>query len=129
MAQSKNPVVETEYGPVKGAIKSTALGRNFYDFSVVPYMRAPSGSLRFRDAQPPEKWTEILDAAIPRPSYPIAAFPTLNFPSCGSENAGILSVSTPYLDRKLPVAGKEYYFLLQYLKCKLENKVFIVIFI
>lgn len=100
---SKNPIVKTQYGPVKGVLKSTALGRTIYDFRTVPYMRAPTGKLRFRDAQAPEKWSEPLNANVPRPCYFIRNYFTKQIE--GQEDAGIVSVSTPYLDRNLPVAG------------------------
>lgn len=102
MSKSKFVTVETEYGPVKGVQKSSDLGRNYIDFNVVPYMRAPIGKLRFRDAQTPEKWTKPLDTTGNRPSYFTVNFMTK---TCeGQEDAGVLSISTPYLDRKLPVA-------------------------
>lgn len=101
---NKFEIIETEYGPVKGVQKSTALGRSYYDFRVIPYMKAPIGKLRFRDAQPPQHWTEPFDTNIERPTYFCPPFGHL--PADGQEDAGILSISTPYLDRKLPVAGK-----------------------
>lgn len=102
MTTAPNKVVNTEYGPVKGVTATTLLGRDFYNFRTVPFMRSPIGRLRFRDPQAPEKWTEAFDATTARPSYT-----TLNFfdgSVAGREDAGILSVSTPYLDRNLPVA-------------------------
>lgn len=104
MVSNKFQIINTEYGPVKGVKKSTALGRSIYDFRAIPYMKAPIGKLRFRDAQPPEKWSEPLDTNIERPTYFCAPFGPL--PANGQEDAAIISVSTPYLDRKLPVAGK-----------------------
>lgn len=61
--------VETEYGPVQGVQKSSALGRDFFSFQGIPYMKAPLGKLRFRDAQPPENWVEPFDASKEPPSY------------------------------------------------------------
>lgn len=104
MAQRKFKIINTEHGPVKGVQKSTALGRIIYDFRAIPYMKAPIGKLRFRDAQPPDQWTEPFDTDIERPTYFFPPFPP--YPADGQEDAGIISVSTPYLDRKLPVAGK-----------------------
>lgn len=103
MACDKSKIVDTEYGPVKGVRKTTALGRNIYDFRAIPYMKAPIGKLRFRDAQPPDQWTEPIATDIERPTYFCAPFG--NIPAAGQEDAGILSISTPYLDRKLPVLG------------------------
>jgi len=104
MSSDKHPVIDTEYGPVRGVLKTTALGRNIYDFRVVPYMKAPIGKLRFRDAQPPDQWSEPFETNIERPTYFCPPFPP--FPADGQEDAGIVSVTTPYLDRKLPVLGE-----------------------
>jgi carboxylesterase type B len=98
----KYPIVETEYGPVKGLQTCSDLGRNFFKFSAVPFMKAPLGKLRFRDAQPPEKWSEPLDVTGDRPSFTSIDF--INDGIVGQEDAGIVSVDTPYLDRNLPVA-------------------------
>jgi carboxylesterase type B len=95
-------VVDTEYGPVKGLQTCSDLGRNFFKFSAVPFMKAPVGKLRFRDAQPPEKWSEPLDVTGDRPSFTSLDFMTKTVG--GQEDAGIVSIDTPYLDRKLPVA-------------------------
>lgn len=102
MSPSKFAVVETEYGPVKGARKATALGRDYFNFTSIPYMKAPVGKLRFRDAEAPEKWTEPMDVSGERPSY--LYYNAFTLESVGQEDAGIVSVFTPYLDRALPVA-------------------------
>ncbi len=111
MSPNKFQTIDTEYGPVKGVRKTTALGREIYDFRVIPYMKAPIGKLRFRDAQPPEKWLEPFDTNIERPTYFCPPFPP--YPADGQEDAGIISVSTPYLDRKLPVLGRKITFCLK----------------
>jgi cholinesterase len=102
MAESKFVVKKTEYGPVKGVKKSSILGRDFFSFQTIPYMKAPIGRLRFRDAQPPDAWSEPFDSTVDRPSYCGINFMTRG--AIGREDAGILSIHTPYLDRKLPVA-------------------------
>lgn len=53
--------VSTEYGKVRGQKRQSILGRNFYSFNKVPYMKAPIGKLRFADPQPPERWQGTLD--------------------------------------------------------------------
>jgi carboxylesterase type B len=65
-------------------------------------MKAPLGKLRFRDAELPEKWTEPLDTTGARPTY--TGYSLLSKEVEGQEDAGILTVAAPYLDRKLPVA-------------------------
>lgn len=102
MSLAKFVTVNTEHGPVKGVLDSNVHGRDIFKFKVIPYMRAPVGKLRFRDAQTPEKWTEPLDTNISRPTY--CSYSMMSQQVEGSEDAGVLSVSTPYLDRKLPVA-------------------------
>lgn len=104
MSSNKHPIINTEYGPVQGVLKATALGRNIFDFRVIPYMKAPIGKLRFRDAQPPDQWSVPFNTNIERPTYFCPPFPP--FPADGQEDAGIVSISTPYLDRKLAVLGE-----------------------
>lgn len=96
-------VVETEYGPIKGVKKSSVLGRNYFNFQGIPYMKAPLGKLRFRDAQPPEKWSEPLDVTKEPPGYCMRSF--LNYSDGGREDAAIVNVYTPYTKPKklLPV--------------------------
>ncbi|CRK99832.1 CLUMA_CG013140, isoform A [Clunio marinus] len=100
----KFAIVGTEYGPVIGAKESTVLGRNYYSFKSIPYMKAPVGNLRFRDAQPPEKWEDALKTYETRPSY-FSVNPMTRKVE-GQEDAGIVSIHTPYLNpsKPLPVA-------------------------
>lgn len=60
---SKNSLVNilTQYGPIQGCKKESVLGKEYFNFQRIPYMKPPVGNLRFRDAQPPESWTELLD--------------------------------------------------------------------
>jgi cholinesterase len=48
MSAGKFVVVDTEYGPVKGAKKDNALGMEYVNFQGIPYMKPPVGSLKFR---------------------------------------------------------------------------------
>lgn len=102
--EPKYVLVDSEYGAVKGAHKTSVLGRNYFSFQTIPYMKAPIGKLRFRDPQPPEKWSEPLDATVSRPSYLLLNGMTMQ--TQGQEDAGIISVYTPYLkpNKLLPVA-------------------------
>lgn len=93
MASQKFVVVETEYGPVKGIEKTSALGRDYVNFQGIPYMKGAVGKLRFRDAQPPMIWTEVFDATQEPPSYVIFE----NFSALtakGQDDAGIINVYT-----------------------------------
>lgn len=48
MASNEFVFVDTEYGPVKGVNKVSVLGNNYINFQGIPYMKAPTGKLRFR---------------------------------------------------------------------------------
>lgn len=95
--------VNTEYGPVKGVVKSSLLGRSYTSFQGIPFMKAPVGKLRFRDAQPPDKWVSELDAVKPPPSY--TQFCSYAQKLQGQEDAGVINIFTPYISPKrlLPV--------------------------
>lgn len=99
----KNVIVETEYGPVEGIEKPSMLGRMFYNFQGIPYMKAPLGKLRFRNAEPPEKWTEPLDVTKEPPGYCMRSF--LNYKDGGQEDAAVVNVYTPCTNpkTKMPV--------------------------
>lgn len=86
-------IVETEYGPVKGSRKSSVLGRNYFNFQGIPFMKAPLGKLRFRDAEAPVKWVEPLDASQEPPGYCMRSF--LNYKDGGREDAAVVNVYTP----------------------------------
>lgn len=44
----RNPIVQTENGPVKGSALQTRLGVLFYAFRGIRYAQAPIGDLRFK---------------------------------------------------------------------------------
>lgn len=103
MSSEENPVVETEYGPVKGLKIPSELGFDYFGFQGIPYMKQPLGKLRFQEAQPPEKWNYVLDATQKIPSYVMTSFMTRE-PE-GQENAAVINVFTKNLkpQKKLPV--------------------------
>ncbi|CRK91320.1 CLUMA_CG004994, isoform A [Clunio marinus] len=96
-------IVETENGPVEGVKKNSCLGRNYFSFQGVPYMKAPIGKLRFRDAEPPKKWTEPLDVTQDSSAYCMRSF--INYADGGKEDANTVNVYTPYIrpSKPLPV--------------------------
>lgn len=63
-------IVHTSYGPIEGDVKTSALGRTYYSFQRIPYMRPPNGTLRFRDPEPPTPWTIVLNCTFPGPKFP-----------------------------------------------------------
>ncbi|MBW0015307.1 carboxylesterase/lipase family protein [Mycobacterium sp.] len=65
-----NRVVDTTYGPVRGTQDG-----EIRTWRGVRYAAPPAGDLRFRLPEPPERWTEVVDAtsfgpACPQPSFP-----------------------------------------------------------
>lgn len=93
MTKNTFVVVETEYGPVKGVKKTSELGREYFSFQGFPYMKAPLEKLRFRDAQPPEKWSEIFDATQEPPSY-VTFANFIDLSTKGQDDAGIINIYT-----------------------------------
>ena len=90
-------IVQSEFGPIKGFHKKLALNNNCVAFQNVPYMKAPVGKLRFREAQPTEKWQDSLDA-----TSDIVGYCSFNhFKEVeGQEDAGILNIFTKNLNPK-----------------------------
>ncbi len=69
-----NLVVDTSYGPVRGADTGPAEDRAKV-WKGIRYAAPPVGDLRFRAPEPPRPWTEVADAtdfgpACPQPSFP-----------------------------------------------------------
>lgn len=61
--------VQTQYGPILGSTKTSVLGKDYFNFQAIPYMKKPIGKLRFVDPQPPEEWTEPLDCTKEGPPF------------------------------------------------------------
>lgn len=41
-------IVQTTKGPVKGVVKTSIVGENYYRFRGIPYAKPPVGDLRFK---------------------------------------------------------------------------------
>ena len=41
-------IVNTKYGPVQGAIRTTETGKGYFSFQGIPYAKPPVDKLRFR---------------------------------------------------------------------------------
>ena len=101
---AEHTVVHTDRGPVCGAVHSTRAGTGLR-FLGIPYAKAPVGALRFAAPEPPEPWTEPLDAtaygptAQRRPFAEVTTIPEPTIPGAGILN---LNVFTPAAD---PSAG------------------------
>jgi carboxylesterase type B len=102
----KFAVVDTEYGPVKGERKESMFGLDYLNFLGIPYVAPPVGKLRFGDAQPPEKWTEPLDATKPGSSFCHLDFFT--FKVIGDLNGCSINVYTRSVDPKKPAPVMVY---------------------
>lgn len=57
-----NSIIKTLSGPVKGLIKNTDTGKEYFSFQHIPYAKRLEGEWRFKDPRPVETWTETLDA-------------------------------------------------------------------
>ncbi|KAG5681806.1 hypothetical protein PVAND_011214 [Polypedilum vanderplanki] len=88
----KFEIVQSEYGPIKGVHKESALGTNYVSFQSIPYMKAPIGKLRFRDAEPMDKWSTPFDASFEATTYYALNF--VNGECEGKEDSGVLNIFT-----------------------------------
>lgn len=66
------PVVETEYGPVRGTDDGVVQA-----WKAVRYAAAPVGEMRWRAPQPPQPWTQVADARRVGPVCPQATDPRI----------------------------------------------------
>ncbi|XP_058807483.1 juvenile hormone esterase-like [Phymastichus coffea] len=55
-------IVQTQNGQVRGGIRHSIEGYDYYSFLGIPYAKPPIGDLRFKDPEPVEDWTGIRDA-------------------------------------------------------------------
>ena len=88
------PLVTTTRGPVRGERRPDGSCR----FLGIPYAKPPVGALRFAAPEPPEPWTEPLDATAYGPTAqrrPFAEVTTIPEPSIPGEGVLNLNVFTP----------------------------------
>lgn len=85
-------IVQSEFGPIKGIHKQLAYDTDCITFQNIPYMKAPIEKLRFREAQPTDKWKEPLDA-----TKEIIEYCPMIPGQAGREDAGILNIFTKNL--------------------------------
>ncbi|CAH8596129.1 unnamed protein product [Schistosoma mattheei] len=57
-------VIRTNYGAISGKQKYIH-GKNVFQFLGIPFAKPPIGDLRFRFPEPPDPWSNILDATKP----------------------------------------------------------------
>ena len=85
-------VVETTYGPVRGVDDGVAMA-----WKGIRYAAPPVGGLRFRAPQPPQPWTEPVDASAfgsVCPQLPVPNFP-MNLGARPDEDCLMLNVWAP----------------------------------
>ena len=90
-------IVQSEFGPIKGIHKKSTLDNDFIAFQNIPYMNAPIGKLRFREAQATDKWEEPLDA-----TGNVVGYCSLIPGQAGREDDGILNIFTKSLKPEKP---------------------------
>ncbi|MFJ5712615.1 carboxylesterase/lipase family protein [Streptomyces sp. NPDC093105] len=91
---SPGPLVTTTRGPVRGERRADGT----YRFLGIPYAKPPVGALRFAAPEPPEPWTEPLDATAYGPTAqrrPFAEVTTIPEPSVPGAGVLNLNVFTP----------------------------------
>ncbi|NML52735.1 carboxylesterase/lipase family protein [Streptomyces sp. R302] len=91
---STGPLVSTTRGPVRGERRADGT----YRFLGIPYAKPPVGALRFAAPEPPEPWTEPLDATAYGPTAqrrPFAEVTTIPEPSVPGAGVLNLNVFTP----------------------------------
>ncbi|MFD5815873.1 carboxylesterase/lipase family protein [Streptomyces sp. NPDC127038] len=105
VAETKDPVVSTPYGAVRGRYEN-----GIAVFRGVPYAAPPFGARRFRPPVPPEPWDGVRDAGAfgptpPKPPYSEAFSRLLADPVVPGDDCLNLNVWTPAPDpaARLPV--------------------------
>lgn len=100
---SENTVVKTNYGPVRGLLRKSAVGEEYLSFRGIPYGKPPIGELRFRDPQPAEKWTHTFDATKPGPTAMGLDFVTMRLNEGCTEDCLTLNVYTKNTKPRKPL--------------------------
>lgn len=66
----KTHIIQTQYGPIKGARRISCWNEPFYSYEKIPFAKPPVGNLRFKDPVPPNSWKKPLnctkEAPMPR---------------------------------------------------------------
>ncbi|MDT5222216.1 MAG: para-nitrobenzyl esterase, partial [Mycobacterium sp.] len=65
-------VVETTYGPVRGAENGPVTA-----WKGIRFAAPPVDELRFRAPEPPQRWTEVIDATAYGPACPQSTLPNM----------------------------------------------------
>ncbi|MFZ0831928.1 MAG: carboxylesterase/lipase family protein [Mycobacterium sp.] len=95
-----NAMIETTYGPVRGKDDGRLMS-----WKGIRYAAAPSGGLRFREPQPPQRWTEVADATAFGPACPQPPLPGIpvDLGAQQSEDCLFLNIWAPTSGAAKPV--------------------------
>ncbi|GAB6023359.1 Carboxylesterase 5A [Chamberlinius hualienensis] len=91
------PIIEIENGKLRGTVSNSLNGRKYYSFRGIPFAKPPIGPLRFKNPEPAQDWSGILNATK---SSPICA-QIMAPPSISSEDCLYLDVHSTNIDRSL----------------------------
>ncbi|CAH1284621.1 unnamed protein product [Diabrotica balteata] len=94
-------IVQTAEGKLRGCIRHTLDGEEFYGFLGIPYIKPALGDLRFKAPQPPEPWIGIRDAT--KVGSPVFHKETFTKSFLGSEDGVNLNV---YTKKPIPQGSK-----------------------
>ncbi|OMC53082.1 carboxylesterase [Mycobacterium sp. IS-836] len=94
-------VVETTYGPVRGADAGGARA-----WKGIRYAAPPVGDLRFRVPEPPQRWAEVADATSYGPACPQPSFPNMPLDLGAPQNEDCLSLNVWASEDTAPGDGK-----------------------
>nr|AHH02590.1 carboxylesterase [Holotrichia parallela] len=67
MCACQEYIVEIDQGRLSGAAGYDRYGGIYYSFLSIPYAKPPVGELRFKEPQPADSWSGILDATVDLP--------------------------------------------------------------
>lgn len=88
-------VVQTNSGPVKGLLKRTEFGNNYYSFQHIPYVQQ-SVEESFKDPKPVKPWNDVLDCTHEgSPAYSYDHFLPEGTRYMGGDNCLGVNVFTP----------------------------------
>ncbi|KAJ8673052.1 hypothetical protein QAD02_004313 [Eretmocerus hayati] len=92
------PIVTVNDGSLRGVLKTSCEGYDYYAFLGIPYAKPPVGDLRFKDPLPPEKWAETRDATKYGNKCP--QYDMQSKIVCGNEDCLFLNVYTKFIARE-----------------------------
>lgn len=87
------PTVQTKYGEIQGRVSNIFnKTKTYYSYRKIPFAKPPVGVLRFKEPQPPDPWSGILQA-LQFPSLCLQFNPPSSY--LGEEDCLYLNIHTP----------------------------------